>query len=65
MLKQTFANYRVPFEAVVIVAVLVAVRAVLWWIGITGMTISPLASSIIAGGVFVMGLVVAGTLSDC
>jgi hypothetical protein len=64
MLKQTFANYRVPFEAVVIVAVLVVIRAVLWWIGITGMTMSPLASSIIAGGVFVMGLVVAGTLSD-
>lgn len=64
MLRRTFANYRVPFEAVVIVAVLVGVRAVLWALGLEGMTVSPLASSIIAGGVFVMGLVVAGTLSD-
>ncbi|QQS25688.1 MAG: hypothetical protein IPM43_04775 [Actinomycetota bacterium] len=36
----------------------------LWAIGVEGMTVSPLASSIIGGGVFVMGLVVAGTLSD-
>lgn len=28
------------------------------------MSLSPLASSIVAGGVFVMGLVIAGTLSD-
>jgi hypothetical protein len=64
VLKRTFANYRVPFEAIVIVAVLVGVRAILWALGLEGMTVSPLASSIIAGGVFVMGLVVAGTLSD-
>jgi hypothetical protein len=54
----------VPFEAVVIVVVLVAIRAVLWAVGLEGMTVSPLASSIVAGGVFVMGLVVAGTLGD-
>jgi hypothetical protein len=64
MLRRIFANYRVPFEAVVIVVVLVAIRAVLWAVGLEGMTVSPLASSIVAGGVFVMGLVVAGTLGD-
>lgn len=64
MLKRLFANYRVPLEAVIIVVVLVLIRWGLWAIGIEGMTISPLASSIVAGGVFVMGLVVAGTLSD-
>ena len=32
--------------------------------GVDGMSLSPLTSSIVAGGVFVMGLVVAGTLSD-
>jgi len=64
VLRKTFSNYRVPFEAIVIVAVLVAVRWGLWEAGLEGMATSPLASSIISGGVFVMGLVVAGTLSD-
>lgn len=64
MLKRMLGNYRVPLETVAIVLVLVAVRAVLWSIGLEGMAVSPLASSIVAGGVFVMGLVVAGTLSD-
>ena len=47
-----------------IVAILVAIRAVLWNLGVEGISTSPLTSSIVAGGVFVMGLVVAGTLSD-
>jgi len=64
MFMRILANYRVPLETVAIVLVLVAVRAVLWSIGLEGMAVSPLASSIVAGGVFVMGLVVAGTLSD-
>ena len=64
MLQRTFANYRLPLETLAAVVVLVVVRAVLWAIGLEGMSVSPLASSIIAGGVFVMGLVVAGTLSD-
>jgi hypothetical protein len=37
---------------------------VLWTLGVEGISTSPLTSSIVAGGVFVMGLVVAGTLSD-
>lgn len=47
-----------------IVAVLVAFRWVLWSIGVEGISTSRLTSSIVAGGLFVMGLVVAGTLSD-
>jgi hypothetical protein len=54
----------VAVETVVVVAVLVAIRALVWHIGIEGMSVSALASSIVAGGVFVMGLVVAGTLAD-
>jgi hypothetical protein len=64
MLTKALANYRVAVEAAVVVAVLVAIRAILWGLGVEGMDVSPLASSIVAGGVFVMGLVVAGTLSD-
>jgi hypothetical protein len=62
--REVLGSYRVAVEAAAIVALLVAIRAVLWSIGITGMSTTPLASSIIGGGVFVMGLVVAGTLSD-
>jgi hypothetical protein len=62
--REVLGSYRVAVETVAIVAVLVAIRAVLWNLGITGMSTTPLASSIIGGGVFVMGLVVAGTLAD-
>jgi hypothetical protein len=61
---QVFRSYRVAVETLVIVAVLVGIRAILWGLGVEGMSASPLASSIVAGGIFVMGLVVAGTLSD-
>jgi len=54
----------VAAETVVIVVALVALRWALWSIGLEGISTSPLTSSIVAGGVFVMGLVVAGTLSD-
>ena len=63
-MRKIFGNYRVALETVVIVAVLIAIRAVLWNLGLEGISTSPLTSSIVAGGVFVMGLVVAGTLSD-
>jgi ABC-type multidrug transport system fused ATPase/permease subunit len=63
-MRRLFGSYRVAIETVVIVAVLVGIRAVLWNLGFEGISTSPLTSSIVAGGVFVMGLVVAGTLSD-
>jgi hypothetical protein len=63
-MRKIFGNYKVAVETVVIVAALVAIRAVLWNLGFEGISTSPLTSSIVAGGVFVMGLVVAGTLSD-
>jgi hypothetical protein len=59
-----FSSYRVALETVAVVAVLIVIRVILWNAGVEGMSVSPLASSIVAGGVFVMGLVVAGTLSD-
>ncbi|MFO1155660.1 MAG: hypothetical protein U1E43_02270 [Rhodospirillales bacterium] len=47
-----------------IVVILIGVRAALWGIGVTGMSTTPLISSVISGGIFVMGLVLAGTLVD-
>lgn len=62
--RARLGSYQVAAETAAIVVVLVAARAVLWNLGVTGMSTTALASSIIGGGVFVMGLVVAGTLSD-
>jgi ABC-type multidrug transport system fused ATPase/permease subunit len=63
-LRRFLSDYRVAIDTAIIVASIVAVRAILVAAGVDGMTLSPLTSSIVAGGVFVMGLVVAGTLSD-
>jgi len=63
-MRRILSDYRVALDTALAVAAIVAARAVLFAAGIDGMTLSPLTSSIVAGGVFVMGLVVAGTLSD-
>ena len=64
MVQKLFRDYRVALDTVLIVGSIVAVRAVLFALGVDGMTLSPLTSSLVAGGVFVMGLVIAGTLGD-
>jgi hypothetical protein len=46
------------------VAVLVGIRALLWELGVEGMSPTAISAGIITGGVFVVGLVVAGTLGD-
>ena len=63
-MRDVLGSYRVAMETTVIVVVLIAVRALLWITGVTGMSTTPLISSVIGGGIFVMGLVVAGTLAD-
>jgi hypothetical protein len=65
MLRQSaFGNYSLALQTLGLVALLVIIRAILWELGIEGIKPTALASSIVGGGVFVMGLVVAGTLSD-
>jgi hypothetical protein len=63
-IQKLSGNARLAIETVVVVAVLVVIRGILWAAGLDGMSVSPLASSIVAGGIFVMGLLIAGTLSD-
>ena len=63
-MREGLGSYRVAVETAVIVVLLVGLRAMLWAIGMTGMSTTPLISSVISGGIFVMGLVVAGTLVD-
>ena len=61
-MREALGSYRVAVETAATVVFLIGVRAVLWAIGVTGMSTTPLISSVISGGIFVMGLVVAGTL---
>ena len=64
MLRRVLGNLELGATTLVIVAGLVALRAVLWVAGVEGMSPTALSAGIITGGVFVMGLVVAGTLGD-
>jgi ABC-type multidrug transport system fused ATPase/permease subunit len=57
-------NLELGLTTLIIVAVLVGIRALLWALGVEGMSPTALSAGIITGGIFVMGLVVAGTLSD-
>jgi hypothetical protein len=62
--RSSVKSYQLALGTVLIVVALVGLRALLFAVGFEGMPPSVLASSIVGGGVFVMGLVIAGTLSD-
>jgi hypothetical protein len=64
LLRRVLGNLELGATTMVIVADLVGLRALLWELGVEGMSPTALSAGIITGGVFVMGLVVAGTLSD-
>ncbi len=64
MIRRALGGIELGATTMLIVAVLVGIRAVLLALGFNGMAETALGTGIIAGGVFVMGLVVAGTLSD-
>jgi hypothetical protein len=64
MLRGLLKNFRLALGTALIVAALVGLRALLFALGVEGIPPTALVSSIIGGGVFVMGLVIAGTLSD-
>jgi hypothetical protein len=62
--RRVLGNLELGAKTLAIVAILVGIRALLWVIGVEGMSPTALSAGIITGGVFVMGLVVAGTLGD-
>ena len=64
VLRRVLGNLELGATTLAIVAVLVAIRAVLWVVGVEGMSPTALSAGIITGAIFVMGLVVAGTLGD-
>ena len=63
-MRRVLGNLELGLTTMLIVAVLVAIRAVLWVLGVEGLSPTALSAGIITGGVFVLGLVVAGTLGD-
>jgi hypothetical protein len=58
-------NQKLPaaLETLIVVAIIVGLRALIF-AGFPGLSPTALVSSVIGGGIFVMGLVIAGTLSD-
>jgi hypothetical protein len=64
MLRKVISGIELNLKTLAIVAALLAVRGVLLALGFDGMSSTALSTGIIAGGIFVMGLVIAGTLAD-
>ena len=63
-MRGSIRNFRLALETLIIVAIIVGLRALIFALGFPGLSPTALVSSIIGGGIFVMGLVIAGTLSD-
>jgi hypothetical protein len=57
-------NFRLALETLVAVAIIVGVPALLFALGVPGLSPTALVSSIVGGGILVMGLVIAITLGD-
>lgn len=62
--RGSIRNFRLAVETLVVVAIIVGLRGLLFALGLEGLAPTALVSSIIGGGIFVMDLVIAGTLSD-
>lgn len=64
VLRSTALRWRVAGQTGLIVLGIVAVKLVISAFSLEFISISPLFTSVLAGGVFVLGLIVAGTLAD-
>ncbi len=64
MVRRVLSGIELGATTALIVVVLVGIRAVLIAVGFDGMASTALSTGIIAGAIFVMGLVLAGTLAD-
>ena len=57
-------RWRVAGETALLVAALTLIKMVVHALGLEIISLSPLYTSVVAGGIFVIGLLVAGTLAD-
>ena len=64
MVRRILSGIELGATTLLIVAVLVGIRAVLLALGVDGMSSTPLSTGIITGAIFLLGLMVAGTLAD-
>lgn len=64
MLKRHATRWRTALEAGAIVVLLVGVKFLVERLGGEFLSVTPLVTSIIAGGIFLFGLILAGTLAD-
>lgn len=64
MLRSTFLRWRVAGQTGLIVLGILAAKLLISAFSLEFISISPLFTSVLAGGVFVLGLIVAGTLAD-
>ncbi len=64
MLGTRYLRWRVLVQTCLIVLGIVAAKLAISSFSLEFISISPLFTSVLAGGVFVLGLIVAGTLAD-
>lgn len=64
MLRRLLGNFELGLTTLMVVVVIVGVRALLWELGVTGLSPTAATAGIITGGIFVVGIIVAGTISD-
>ena len=63
-MRSTFIRWRVAGQTALIVLGIVVAKLLITAWSLEFITLSPLFTSVLAGGVFVLGLIVAGTLAD-
>lgn len=63
-MQHFLSRWKIALETLGIVAVLVVIKAIVQYYGIEMVGLNPLFTSIIGGGIFLFGLILAGTLAD-
>ena len=64
MTRRSFTRWRIAIETTLLVVAILLARLVIYKLSLDFIDLSPLFTSIVGGAIFVIGLLVAGTLSD-
>jgi len=62
--RSLYRRYRLLFDTALIVAAILSVKFAVDVLGWEFFNVSPLFTSIVAGGIFIVSIVLAGTLAD-
>jgi hypothetical protein len=63
-MRDIFAGWRLPLQALAIAAVIVGIRLIVERTGIETISVSPLVATIITANVFIIGFLLTGVISD-